>query len=127
MRQGRQIFSSTVVRWFVETTETSTGKEANKEVSDIMCVGNQLDTNGNLNTDDETRMKKGEPCEGIKRVCEKLPTPFVESRASERKGLIEIGTLKVINRDEVADRSRNFGSRFVDTVKYRNSGARTKG
>lgn len=126
MRQSRKIFISAFVKPFVEPTKTSTGKKANKDVSDIICFGNQRDTNDNLKTDDETITKEEEQCEGNKRCRKEFSTPFVESRASERKGLIENGTSRVISRDEVADGRRIFGSRFVDTIKCTNSGAQPK-
>lgn len=62
--------------------------------------------------------------EGDKSGREELPTSSVKSRASELSGLIENGTFKVINHDDVADGSRHFGSRFVYTITYTNSGAR---
>lgn len=58
MRQRQKVFSAAHVEPFVEPAETSTGEEANKDVSDIIYFGNQPDTNVNLDTDEEKRIKE---------------------------------------------------------------------
>lgn len=104
MRYGRKLFSYACMKPFVEPAETSTGKEANKDVSDIISFGNKLGTNDNLKIDDERRRKKLKQYEANERNREERTAPYVESRASELTGLIQNGIFKVINRDEVAYR-----------------------
>lgn len=66
MRHGYKISSSACVMPFVELAETSTGRRASKDVSEIICFGNQPDTIDSLETDKETRINEDEICNGNK-------------------------------------------------------------
>ena len=47
------------------------------------------------------------------------PSPnFIASRRKELNGLLERGVFKVCHKGEVPDKTRIFGSRFVDTLKF---------
>lgn len=123
MKHGQNIFSSAWLKPFVEPEEPSTRREANKGVFDIVCFADRPDTIKNLETDAETRIKEEVPCQDNMRDCDKLPAPFADFQTSKLNGLIVTATFRLINRDDVAAGSRVFGSRFLDNIKYTNSGA----